>query len=137
MRAELEAVEALLGPLSISVETVAALPEKLPPYFVLAPLTPSDIPDETLARNAPPLEIDLRLTAVAGTPGGALDLLLRARAILAPNGMPIFPTVAGRFVQLDWLRFEVADIDTSVKIPATNRNPAYAVDSYSLNSQPS
>lgn len=136
MNDHLEAMAAMLGPTGIAVEIGAALPEKLPPYYVIAPLAPTALPDGRLSADDPDLELDIRVTAVSGTAAGALDLLARARAIFAPDYGPSFPAVTGRKVQLDWLRFEVVDIDTSIKIPTTNRNPAYAVDSYSLSSQP-
>jgi hypothetical protein len=115
---------------------MAATPEKLPPYYVLTPVTPSADVDSRLGVGDAAIRIDVRVTAVAGTPPGALDLLLRARAIFAPAFEPSFPTVTGRRVELNWLRFESDYVDTSVVIPTTNRNPALAVDTYSLDSQP-
>lgn len=139
MNDELEAIKQML-PEGIKTYIVAAFPESLPPYYVIALIAPAERPDEPVrAKDVPaqPWSADVRLTAVSGTPGGALDLLTRARAILAPNGGPSFPAVESRSVQLDFRQFEVADVDTSVKIPQTNRNPAFAVDSYALSSEPS
>lgn len=136
MKAELQAAAGMLSSLGVNRYLVAVTPETLPPYVVLAPLTPSALPDDRLDALQVAVDEDVRVTAVAGTPEGALDLLLRARTVLSPSGGPSFPTVTGRTVQLTWLRFEVADVDTSVTIPTTNRNPAYAVDTYALLSQP-
>jgi hypothetical protein len=138
----MDAVKALLAslaapdPRKIPTYLIAAPPDTLPPYVILIPLAPSDLIDAPL-RTDQALWMDLRVMHVAGTPDGVLAMLGWTRALLAPNGDPSFPVATGRFNQLDFVRFEGDPYpDPSVRIPTTGRNPVLAVDTYSLNSQP-
>ncbi len=45
-------------------------------------------------------------------------------------------TVAGYGAELTYQRSEIADVDRTVTIPGTNRNPVFAVDVYRLDSSP-
>lgn len=136
MKAQLDAVAGMLEPIGPPVHVVAAPHDSLPPYFVVAPKPPTGVFDDRVGADDPAVRFDLFVTAVAGTPAGAMDLLVAARDILRPGGRASRPAVADYQTRLDFDGFDVADVDPSVTIPLTNRNPAYAVDSYRLASTP-
>ena len=66
------------------------------------------------------------VTTVAGTPAGVLIAQANVRAVLDLKS----PVVAGRTTILELVSSQPVQIDRDVKIPETNRSPAYAVDTY-------
>lgn len=64
------------------------------------------------------------VTYAAGTPQGARMVCVAAREVLQPQGFPV--TVAGYTLKL--ADHQPAQVDRDVKMTATDRHPAYAVD---------
>lgn len=74
----------------------------------------------------------LAVTHVAGTPEGVLLVRSQIRQIL--DGAE--PQVEGRRVWLHLVGSERTQVDRSVTIETTDRNPAFGVDFYTLTSVP-
>ena len=130
MHAHLDAIRTKLDA-SYPVDLWQPDPGRVPPFGVLsAPACAAD-PDAPICATSTAFEAEIRFKAVAGTPQGVAIMLANARATL-PGAL----TVTGRAVTLRWERSEFIDLDTDVIIPATNRHPAFGVDTYTLTSQP-
>lgn len=130
MKAHLDAIAAKLA-VAYPVDLWAAEPGRTGQWIVLeAPASAAD-PDAPIGATSASFEVELRLRAVTGTPAGVAIMLDHARSIL-PGAL----TVSGRYCSLAWERSEFIDIDPDATIPGTNRHPAYGVDSFTLNSQP-
>lgn len=82
-------------------------------------------------------EFDLRLTSVAGVADAPPKVATRVREYLSPAyGVTRVP-MAGRVLDVFYLRTEVASkVDRDVFVAGTNRHPAYGVDTYHVVSQP-
>lgn len=137
MTGPFDAVKAVLEPLGYPVVIdnnpgVADSTGKItvaPPYLVIGGPGDGRPADEPLSGDAQDASSDMRITAVFGTPAGARIGLSRVLAVLSPGKQ--WATVApGVFTR--WTRREVVDVDTSVVITGTNRNPGYGVDTYQL-----
>lgn len=133
MRAALNAIKARLT--AATAYVVAVPPNTLPPYYLLEPVSPGDL-ERVLAPSDPRVSFEVRLKAVAGTGEGAMILAASAKATLSPEGVPTWSTTGGRRVEVTHERFEAAYEDRDVTIPNTNRHPALAVETYSVDSQP-
>lgn len=133
MRAALNAIKARIT--GAPTYVVVVPPNTLPPYYVLEPVVPGDL-ERRLSASDPRVAFDARLKAVAGTGDGALIMLDNAKAELSPDGAPTSTTSGGRRVEVAHERFEAAYEDRDITIPATNRHPALAVDTYHVDSQP-
>lgn len=100
-----------------------------PPYLIIGGPGDGRPDEEPLAGDVRDTASDMRITGVFGTPEGARIGLNRVLAILSPGKQwaTVAPGVFTRFV-----RRELVDVDTSVVITQTNRNPGYGVDTYRL-----
>ena len=100
-----------------------------PPFLIIGGVDVGRPDEEPLSGDVRDSASDMRITAVFGTTEGARIGLNRVLAVLSPGKRTaaIAPGVFTRFV-----RREVIDVDTSVVITTTNRNPGYGVDTYRL-----
>lgn len=130
MHDHLDAIRTKLGA-SYPVDLWQPSPGRVPQFGVIeAPAWASD-PDAPIGETSSAFEVEVRFRAVAGTPQGVAIMLAAARAAI-----PGSVTVSGRAVTARWARSEFIMLDLDVIIPATNRHPAYGVDSYTIHSQP-
>ena len=134
MKAELDAVAARLTFATAYVGDVP--PDVLPPYFVVEPSPLSAFADRAVGASDGSVAFDVRVKAVAGTGAGALILRQKAFDELSPGGSPTSLTVSGRVADVVHERFEAMFTDDTVTIPATNRHPSVAVDTFQVWSSP-
>lgn len=125
----IDVVKSALEPLAYPLAVDYVTGEVTPPYLVLGGPATGRPEEEVLSGPALDESQDLRITAVAGTTDGARIMLRNVRDLLSP-GLQWTTLAAG--VDIRYLRSEVVDVDTSVTMTATNRHPAYGVDTYRL-----
>lgn len=133
MKDDIVAIRALLTAANLTNYFVA--PDGTPAYpYVLVWSGSSALSAESAVQDSH-ADIDalIGITAVAGTPEGVLIAQQAAQAALDLTS----PVVAGR-VTLMVLQpgSPPIQLDRSVTIPNTNRNPAYGVDMYRYRSTP-
>lgn len=131
----MKALEAVLAPLGYKIHrwTVPTITEQ---YLVLSSPGYGDAVEDSICGTGDDLDVPLRVTAVAGTPDGAVIMLNRVRALLSPGRDETRVPAEGLDVRVRFTRSEVVDVDRDVTITGTNRHPAYGVDTYRLVSQP-
>lgn len=133
MRSTLNAVKARLTNVPAHVLTAPA--NSSPAYYVLEPVPAGDLDiDRRLAAADPSVTFEMRVKSVAATGDGALLLAAAAKAELSPDGAPTPVVLAGRHVEISWVRFEAAYVDRDITI--TTGHPALAVETYLVSSQP-
>lgn len=130
----LDAVRTALGVLGYPVHLVDAGAAQ-PQYLVLGGKA-WDIPAEPGLSPTRSLETEMRVTAAAGTPEGVIIMLGSVRQLLSPDLQPLHVSMDDWSLHLLYARSEFVGIDTSTTITATNRSPAYGVDSYQLAADP-
>lgn len=144
MRAHLRALADHLGELGYPVHLFYAHPvegqsgDTVPevPYLVLrAAWSPGE--DLPFCDETDDLDTSALITAAATTAEGVSVVLDRVRKYLSPSGAWSDVPMAGRLVNVKWLRNEVEPtVDRDLRLPNSNRHPGYGVDRYRLLSQP-
>ncbi len=135
MRESLLAVQDALAAIGVVAHLLDAGYEPRPPYYVVAPATYGR-PQVSLRDTTSDAEFPCRVTSVAGTTGGALDMAQRARDTLSPGYGARRLVGHGRVVESKFSRHEVSGVDDSVTIPGTGRHPAYSVDTFDIVGRP-
>lgn len=118
----------LLGSLGWAVYDTDVPEQPKYPYIVVwggeaRPHVESPLADKVLG-----VQDRVGVTCAAGTPQGARTVSAAAREVLQPQGFPV--TVAGYTLKLT--DHQPAQVDRDVKMTATDRHPAYAVDIFEV-----
>lgn len=136
MKAHLDAVKARIE--SLGVTTFIGWACNAPArYAVIEPVTWDGSDELPICGPDDALDETFRVKAVAGTTvDGALILLGLIRDELSPGRRWEPLSVAGRSARVKHVRMEMATVDQSTTSTATDRHPAFGVDTYRLHSQP-
>lgn len=134
MRAEIDAVKALLSPRTVYFVDVPATPTY--PYVLLWTSAGSPSLDQDVTGSFGDTDDMLGVTVAAATPEAALAASASARAALFPGDLPRVLTVTGRSATLTLTDSRPVAVDTDVTLTATGRHPAFAVDVCRLISTP-
>lgn len=133
MKAHVDAIKALLAPLSYGIYFVdVTVDNPAIPYNLI--WCSSGVPfDDSLCGSGSDLSERVNITSVAGTTEGVLILQALVRGVLAGK----IPTVTGRHVEpLKLIESQPIAVDRAVTLTDPNRHPAYGVDTYRLSSTP-
>ena len=134
MRAELDAIEALMGATyTIYSDRVPASPTM--PYLILWSSTGAPSPEVSVLGEISSIEASVGVTAVSLSKRVALTALERMRAALNPGGLPKTLTVAGRHAVLRLHDSLPVSEDTSVTFVG-GTHPMSGVDLYRIVSTP-
>lgn len=82
------------------------------------------------------LSADVRVMVTDDIESNTYRTLDAVRDLLTPGLRPARLAVAGRHVELTWVRAEFVTTDRSVTYGPSNRHPGYGVESYHIDSQP-
>ena len=133
MATHLRALSDLLGPLNYLTHLFAA-PEVTAQYLVLSAPAWGEESERAIGCSSSQFAVEVRVTAVAGTPEGVDIMLGRVRRRIGHDPQRL--AVGNRHASVQFVRAEVVDVDRDVTIVGTNRHPAYGVDTYLLVSHP-
>lgn len=115
---------------------IGQVPDGTPFPYVSLSAPGHDVDDPALAGACGVLSADVRVMVVDTTESNVYLTLQMVRDRLAPGLVPSRLPVAGRHVELVWVRSEFVATDRSVTYGATNRHPGFGVDTYRIESQP-
>lgn len=136
MLAHIDAIKAALAPLGWPVHFVTVPEAPTFPYVLLWSGSGDPAAEVPVCGPMDDLEAVVGVTAVAGTPEGALIVQKAVRAALSPGDARKPLPVSGRSASLARSGGQRVQVDRDVKIPGTDTSPAFAVDLYDLHSTP-
>lgn len=138
MISELQAVEAVLAGVASGGVHLVRNADKSPtvPYLLIEPQTANPFVEPTLVFEDGEWDVSVRVKAVGANPTSCLVVLRNARAVLTPGGRLGTLLVAGRVVDVEYVRHETDFIDTQTLLPNTTQPVSLSIDTYRLTSQP-
>lgn len=131
----LDAVRALLEGELDYPWSLGYAPDRAPRYGVIT-APPWGAGESSVAGPGMSVDVDFRVKAVTGTVLGVGNMLSKVRTVLWPNQHPSRPPIPGWSVEVVYVRSEFVDVDTSASRTASNRYPAFGVDTYRLVAEP-
>lgn len=133
MKADIAAIRALLTTAGLTNYFIDVPEKPTYPYDLVWSGAGGLATERPVADSHADVDTLIGVTHVAGTPEGVLIVQAATRAALDLKS----PVVAGRVTSLELQPGSPAiQMDRGVKIPGTNRNPAYGVDTYRYRSTP-
>lgn len=105
------------------------------PYLIVWTTSYRPTDEKALDDVADDITATIGITAVATTPQGAAIVAENAKQLLGATKYRRLD-VPGRLAYIRWSAFQTAQVDRDVKLPDTNRHPAFQVDIYRLESTP-
>ena len=126
MKADIDAIVALAATSGSPAYFVDVPTEPAYPYHLIWSSGGGLAPERPVSDSHADTDELIGVTTVAGTPAGVLIAQANVRTVLDLKS----PVVAGRTTILELVSSQPVQMDRDVKIPTTNRNPAYAVDMY-------
>lgn len=138
MISELAALKSVLGPANVGgahlVQNTDAAPKL--PYILIEPQGGNPFVEPSLEGEDGDFDLTFRLKGVGANADAALIALRNAKSALTGGKRRGVLPVAGRRVDVEYVRHEADFIDTQTLLPATSSSVSISVDTYRLISQP-